>query len=78
MDVNTAAIVVGEIKPTPLTKALDATGLLARNNSPIAISDIRSHDNLTYSGKEINDIESSNSFIGAGVASACLTLPGHR
>lgn len=37
LDVNTAAILIGEIEPTPLTKMLDAKGLLGQNNAPIAI-----------------------------------------
>lgn len=63
LDVNTTAIIIGEIEPTPLTKMLEAKGLLEQNNAPVSISDIRSQENLTYSGKEINDIEGSSSFI---------------
>jgi len=73
MDVKNQVILVSALKSTPLTRTLDAAGLLALSNTPISSSEIKSYNSLKYSGKQINDIEGSSNRIGA-VASASATL----
>jgi hypothetical protein len=75
LESNNRVMLLSELNPTKLTRALDAAGLLALNDSPIVFSEIKSHNNIKYSGKGINDIETLSNTIGAEAsASATLTI----
>ena len=74
LDLNNQAISLSGLDPTPI-RTLDHEGLLALDYFPISSSEIKSSNSLKYSGKEINDIESSSNSIGARAsASATLTF----
>jgi hypothetical protein len=77
LNVGTLKTLTGDVYPIPLTRMLNAAGYLKVDNAPIIVSQIRSRNNLTYFGKEINDIESSsNSVTAKAAASASLTFLG--
>jgi hypothetical protein len=77
LDVNSRVAFFSDLNPTRLTIALDNAGLLALDNAPISLSEVKSHSSIKYTGKNINDIERSSNSIGAeAVASAALTSGG--
>ena len=75
LDILSMMISVSDLNPTPLTEALDRAGLLAVEDLPVSSLEIKSHSSLIYSGKEINNMESSrNTIVSGSSAAAALSF----